>query len=75
MYYSVRPPHLQFIVFDYNGNAATEVTSSGTTTFVWDFENRLMSVTLPGGGGTVTFKYDPYPRPSPAATFFAMQGF
>jgi len=25
-----------------------------------DFENRLSSVTLPGTGGTITFKYDPF---------------
>ncbi len=47
---------------DYNGNTATEVTSSGTTTFAWDFENRMSSVTLPGSGGTVSFKYDPFGR-------------
>src|SRR5205085_1650095 len=27
-----------------------------------DFENRLTSVVLPGSGGTVTFKYDPFGR-------------
>jgi RHS repeat-associated protein len=48
--------------YDNNGNTATEVNSSGTTTFAWDFENRLTSVTLPGSGGTVTFKYDPFGR-------------
>src|SRR5215468_10899488 len=36
------------------------VNSSGRTTYAWDFENRLTSVTLPGSGGTVTFKYDPF---------------
>ncbi|MGC1616082.1 MAG: RHS repeat-associated core domain-containing protein [Candidatus Acidiferrum sp.] len=48
--------------YDANGNAATDVNSSGTTTFAWDFENRLSSVTLPGTGGTVSFKYDPFGR-------------
>src|SRR5271156_5963261 len=48
--------------YDNNGNTATEVNSSGTTTFAWDYENRLTSVTLPGSGGTVTFKYDPFGR-------------
>jgi len=38
------------------------VTSSGTTTYNWDFENRLASVVLPGTGGTVSFKYDPFGR-------------
>jgi len=38
------------------------VNSSGTTTYAWDFENRLTTVTLPGNGGTVYFKYDPFGR-------------
>ena len=46
--------------------------STGTTTYTWDFENRLANVTLPGSGGTVTFKYDPFGRriykSSPAGT-------
>jgi RHS repeat-associated protein len=48
--------------YDANGNTQTEATSSGTTTFNWDFENRLTSILLPGAGGTVTFKYDPFGR-------------
>ena len=31
------------------------------STYTWDFENRLSSVTLPGGG-TETFRYDPFGR-------------
>lgn len=38
------------------------MTGSNTTTYAWDFENRLTSVTLPGSGGTVSFKYDPFGR-------------
>jgi YD repeat-containing protein len=38
---------------DYNGNALTKVVGSNTTTYAWDFENRLTSVTLPGSGGGV----------------------
>lgn len=45
--------------YDSNGNTLSKVDSSGTTTYNWDFENRLASVVLPGSGGTVTFKYDP----------------
>jgi RHS repeat-associated protein len=45
-----------------NGNAVTRNDSSGITTFAWDYENRLTSVTLPGSGGTVSFKYDPFGR-------------
>jgi len=44
---------------DSNGNTLTSVTGSNTTTYAWDFENRMSSVSLPGSGGTVSFKYDP----------------
>lgn len=58
--------------YDNNGNTATKVDSNGTTTYAWDYENRLTSVTLPGSGGTITFKYDPFGRRiqkvSPTAT-------
>src|SRR6185437_9139235 len=48
--------------YDGNGNTSTKSDSNGTTTYTWDFENRLTSVVLPGSGGTVTFKYDPFGR-------------
>jgi len=48
--------------FDNNGNILTKVVGSNTTTYGWDFENRMTSVTLPGSGGTVSFKYDPFGR-------------
>ncbi len=48
--------------YGYNGNTLTSVTGSNTTSYTWDFENRLTQVTLPGSGGTVTFKYDPFGR-------------
>lgn len=48
--------------YDSNGNMLTKTDSTGTTTYTWDFENRLTSVALPGSGGTVTFKYDPFGR-------------
>jgi len=44
--------------YDNNGNTLAKVTSAGTTTYTWDYENRLTSVTLPGTGGTLAFKYD-----------------
>jgi YD repeat-containing protein len=47
-------------ILDLNGNTQTKTDSTGTTTYAWDFENRLTSVTLPGSGGTVSFKYDPF---------------
>jgi len=49
-------------LFDSNGNTQTKVVGSNTTSYAWDFENRMSSVTLPGSGGTVTFKYDPFGR-------------
>src|SRR5437870_7665889 len=49
-------------LLDNNGNTLTKADSTGTTSYAWDFENRLTSVTLPGTGGTVTFKYDPFGR-------------
>ena len=48
--------------YDSNGNTLTKVVGSNTTSYAWDFENRLSSVTLPGSGGTVTFAYDPFGR-------------
>ncbi|MGH9746028.1 MAG: RHS repeat-associated core domain-containing protein [Candidatus Acidiferrales bacterium] len=48
--------------YDYNGNTTSKTDSTGTTNYTWDFENRLASVTLPGTGGSVTFKYDPLGR-------------
>jgi len=48
--------------FDNNGNTLTKVVGSNTTSYAWDFENRMTSVTLPGSGGTVSFKYDPFGR-------------
>ncbi|MFZ0819218.1 MAG: RHS repeat-associated core domain-containing protein [Candidatus Acidiferrales bacterium] len=48
--------------YDSNGNTTSKTNSSGTTNYTWDFENRLASVALPGTGGTVTFRYDPFGR-------------
>ncbi len=48
--------------YDNNGNTATKVDSTGTTQYFWDIENRMSSVTLPGSGGTVSFKYEPFGR-------------
>ena len=52
----------RFETYDLNGNTKTSVGSSGTPTFNCDYENRLTSVVLPGSGGTVNFKYDPFGR-------------
>jgi len=48
--------------YDRNGNLTSKSNASGTTTLVWDFENRLSSVTLPNNGGVVTYAYDPCGR-------------
>ena len=49
--------------YDANGNLLTKTPHhGGATSYAWDFENRLASVTLPGSGGTVTFKYGPFGR-------------
>jgi RHS repeat-associated protein len=46
--------------YDSDGNTLSKTSSTGTTNYTWDFENRLASVALPGQGGTVNFKYDPF---------------
>ena len=66
--------------YDNNGNTISKTTTAGTTSYTWDFENRLASVTLPGTGGTVNFKYDPFGRriekvaPTSGTTIYAYDG-
>jgi RHS repeat-associated protein len=48
--------------YDNNGNTLTKTASGSTTNYTWDYENRLVSVVLPGTGGTATLKYDPLGR-------------
>lgn len=48
--------------YDNNGNILSKTNSGGTTQYIWDFENRLSSLILPGSSGTITFKYDPLGR-------------
>ncbi len=43
--------------YDANGNTLGD----GSKTYSWDFENRLISATVPGTGIT-TFRYDPFGR-------------
>jgi len=47
--------------YDNNGNLLTKRNGIGTTTYAWDFENRLTSVTVPSTG-VVNFAYDPFGR-------------
>jgi RHS repeat-associated protein len=50
--------------YDKNGELKTKVDSTGTTTYTWDttYRNLLTSIALPGTGGTVSFRYDPFGR-------------
>jgi RHS repeat-associated protein len=48
--------------YDNNGNMLSKAAAAGTTGYSWDLENRLSSVNLPAGGGTVSFAYDPFGR-------------
>jgi RHS repeat-associated protein len=48
--------------YDNNGSTILKTDSTGTTSYTWDYENRMTSVVLPGSGGTVSFKYDPFGR-------------
>ena len=48
------------IALDANGNTLSDATGKQYT---WAFENRLTQAVVPGtGGGTTTFKYDPFGR-------------
>ncbi len=49
------------VTYTYDNNGNTKTKSDGTQ-FTWDYENRLTQVVLPGTGGTVNFKYDPFGR-------------
>jgi RHS repeat-associated protein len=49
------------LAYTYDSNGNTKTKSDGTQ-YTWDFENRLTQVVMPGTGGTVTFKYDPFGR-------------
>lgn len=48
--------------YTYDNNGSTLTDASGRS-YTWDFENRLTQAVVPGsGGGTTTFKYDPFGR-------------
>src|SRR3989442_13694006 len=42
--------------YDYNGNTLTKVVGSDTTSYAWDYENRMTTVTLPGSGGALSLQ-------------------
>ena len=47
--------------YDNNGNTLTKTDAVGTTTYGYDYENRLISATMPGGI-TASYTYDPFGR-------------
>jgi hypothetical protein len=47
--------------YTYDSNGNRKADPSGAQ-YSWDFENRLTQVILPGTGGTVNLKYDPFGR-------------
>jgi YD repeat-containing protein len=47
--------------YTYDNNGNTKIKPDGTQ-YTWDYENRLTQVILPGAGGAVNFKYDPFGR-------------
>jgi RHS repeat-associated protein len=47
-------PATQGLTYDLNGN----LTSDGTNTYQWDWENRLTQITYPGTGNNSKFTYD-----------------
>ena len=49
------------LAYDANGNMVSKTDSSGTTSYVYDSENRLVQLTTPNAQ-VVTYKYDPFGR-------------
>jgi len=45
--------------YDNNGNRTSDPSGAQ---YSWDYENRLTQEILPGTGGTLNFKYDPFGR-------------
>jgi RHS repeat-associated protein len=43
--------------YDNNGNLLSKTDGAGTTSFTWDYENRLTGV-IPPSGSSLTYKYD-----------------
>ena len=47
--------------YDANGSTLSKTNSGGATSYAWDFEKRLTSVTKPDGS-VLSFRYDPFGR-------------
>jgi YD repeat-containing protein len=58
---NVRNANTQAVIkaytYDNAGNTVSVTSGNSTTTLVWNAESRVTSVSLPGGGGTVTNTY------------------
>jgi RHS repeat-associated protein len=48
-------------VYNANGNLVSKTNTSGTTQYIWDYENRLKQVILPNSQNVV-YKYDAFGR-------------
>jgi len=48
--------------YDKNGNMLSKTNAGSVTSYVWDWESRLSSITLPNNTGTIGFRYDPFGR-------------
>ena len=49
------------LAYDANGNMVSKTDTSGTMSYVYDSENRLVQITTPNAQ-LVTYKYDPFGR-------------
>jgi RHS repeat-associated protein len=47
--------------YDNNGNLIIKTTAEGTTTYAWDYDNRMTTVTMPSGT-VAAYRYDPFGR-------------
>jgi RHS repeat-associated protein len=47
--------------YTYDNNGNTKTKPDGTQ-YTWNFDNRLTQAVLPGSGGTLNFRYDPFGR-------------
>jgi RHS repeat-associated protein len=46
--------------YDQNGNTLSKTKDAQTTSYTYDFENRLIAGTVPAGGLSLSYSYDPF---------------
>ena len=46
--------------YDKNGNTLSKTKDAQTTSYTYDFENRLIAGTVPAGGLSLSYSYDPF---------------